>query len=730
MMAAAILCLALSLSTQATALRLGKPASSTGLSSSSSQRFPEDIFAHPAFNVKFENTAVSNSTAERLLAARADGGEIVGWTQDSQATTDGLVEKHMLMKVSRQSHLCTLSLLTAENPSEPTDVTTFTPETLLDERHRVITSGLALLSPLRGTCLYHTLEWFTYSLCFGEAVRQFKAVDASVGPGRVPVQDPSKDAYVLGRWRRDLEMVAGKLWYQTGQESMVRHGHKGRQHSSVDPSREDDLEEASQTALMSSGKAGEISDEDEGNGTELMQIIRFASNGDEQRYLSQVWTDGTLCLINHEPRSIEIQYHCNLALTGSRIALIKETMTCSYVMIVETPLICQERQLRVGREGKKRSKPVAGEWRCSRIVDDVEMSANGISSGDVSAREAQRPPSETAQSVPESDGSSPGPKTSSASRDADDEAQDTPDANLHTTSSSPWLPTPDNPSLSSTQYFAMGVDEDGNIVVDGLDSWAADIIHQQDLLEEQQDLLTDLQGEQGAVAAEELLERLLARSMNILNGHATGSAESDAADADASGEGTTRLEAQLERLLAGREHGEGQGKADPESSTQGAVGDGQGQRLKASDSDKVRRQGSAALIRALAQELAQQRQDLTAQQTAASMPDDAGQPRNGAPQRAEHSTQGDRGAQGNAGDDKVFAELNRDARLRAWAPRPVGKEQAQDPKKPKEERAASRKGEAAQQPEPPSLAERVEAFYRGRDRVLEQREGRRARDEL
>lgn len=63
-----------------TALRLGKPAPSSGLPSFA-HRFPEDILAQPAFKVKFDDRTVTNATAQRLLHTPANEVE-VGVTDD------------------------------------------------------------------------------------------------------------------------------------------------------------------------------------------------------------------------------------------------------------------------------------------------------------------------------------------------------------------------------------------------------------------------------------------------------------------------------------------------------------------------------------------------------------------------------------------------------------------------------------------------------------------------
>lgn len=140
---------------------------------------------------------------------------------------------------------------------------------LAAERARVLARGLELIEPLKSRCLYHTLEWFTYSFCHGQEVRQFHALPYSTTDDRVPAADPKYDAYTLGRFSPEVEKPA------TSRE--------GR------PDVETIGEEEQTTG-----------------GVELMDVIRFGG-GQEQRYLAQRWTDGTRCDISNEPRTVEVQ---------------------------------------------------------------------------------------------------------------------------------------------------------------------------------------------------------------------------------------------------------------------------------------------------------------------------------------------------------------------------------------------------------------------------------------
>ncbi|CAO1631063.1 unnamed protein product [Jaminaea pallidilutea] len=538
-----LLWLALAASLGATnALRLGKPAPSSGLSSSGTQRFPEDLLAHPAFKIKFDDMKhVSNETATKLIAeSQRASAEVAAWQSggdeaaEARSAVDGT--QHMLIRTSpRHAHLCTLTMPAVSN-AKPGEMPSngLSPSGLLVERHRVITSGLSLLAPLRGTCLYHTLDWFTYSLCFGEAVRQFKAIEGTVGPGKVPAQDPSNDAYVIGRWHEDLDLVNGRPWYEaTGQQASGGFDQEAVQKRLSALGIFSDGDEGVKATELSTAnpRAKAITDlldsQDDENGTELMQIIRFSSSGIEQRYLSQVWSDGTRCDINNEPRNVEVQYHCNPGLTSSRIAMVKETTTCSYVMIIETGLTCKEPELKVGREEKGRAgKSNVGEWTCSRIVDgDVGQKSNiAESSG------SDKSPSSTKDTRAESwDNAAERLASPSASTPKTDSSFEA-DANLHTSASSPWSASPENPALSSDQYFALDWDEDGNAFVEEIGSWASELMQQQDEMaarEQQQQQQGQQAQKTGGARLREILEQAKVTAQEIRAREGRQAQESD-----------------------------------------------------------------------------------------------------------------------------------------------------------------------------------------------------------
>lgn len=345
--------------TQAFSARLAKPGSTH-------PSFPLDAFASPAFKVIYlDNEPIGNQTAKNILRSskqfNTNEGDNVGLTQysthgksadyDSQNPIyyDGLPFQAYLHRSSPDSlHMCTLAKSTKHKlPLQLDD------EEMQEYRSNVLRSALRLLAPLREKCIYHHQDWFSYSVCYGDSIRQFHPIPGTVGQGKVPTMDTSQDSFVLGRWRDGIESVRGG----TGESASATIG---------DAINEKFLEENGIE-----------------QGSELMELVHFSSIEDEGasvlarlqegspiegkgRYISQSWTDGTLCDLNHEPRTTEVQYHCAKTPPTDRISLIKEVTTCNYVIVVETPRLCSEPAL-------AQTEDEIREVHCRPILSDAEL---------------------------------------------------------------------------------------------------------------------------------------------------------------------------------------------------------------------------------------------------------------------------------------------------------------------------------------------------------------------
>jgi len=208
----------------------------------------------------------------------------------------------MLLGPKQSPYLC---LLPDASPSSSK------PAQNIPTQHANPIASWQLLEPLNGKCFYLRQGWFTYSYCHNDQVRQFREM-AHAHPhppsGRTPEEDPNFEAYTLG----------------------------------VSPMQK---AEDQDVALRAN------------NNLEL--------RGTGQRYLVQTWSDGTVCDKSGRSREVEIQFHCSMTTTDG-ILLVKETRTCQYVLVLQTPRLCSEPGFRSERD----SEPVNA-VRCREIVEAV-----------------------------------------------------------------------------------------------------------------------------------------------------------------------------------------------------------------------------------------------------------------------------------------------------------------------------------------------------------------------
>ncbi|GAA6027810.1 hypothetical protein JCM8097_001729 [Rhodosporidiobolus ruineniae] len=242
---------------------------------------PRDLEAHPAFQVVLSDQHLLNDTLADVLAQPLDA-----------PPHSSPPKRHLLRSPGGQAFLCTVPAVTDEAKKRQDEQADKDAVIQAAERERGVQHGLALLEPMRQGCLYQKQNWFTYSFCYGNEIRQFHEirVPGSVGPS----EDPHHDAYTLG--------VAPEPSPPTGNS----------------PSSRQELQIPSRLG------GGDGIGWDEGG-----------------KYLTQTWEGGTICDRTGLPRTVEVQYHCNTQ-TLDRIALIRETSICRYVMLIHTPRLCGE----------------------------------------------------------------------------------------------------------------------------------------------------------------------------------------------------------------------------------------------------------------------------------------------------------------------------------------------------------------------------------------------------
>ncbi|KAL2854283.1 protein OS-9 [Aspergillus pseudoustus] len=160
-----------------------------------------------------------------------------------------------------------------------------------NELARATDRGLKLLSELEGKCLYYISGWWSYSFCYMNEIKQFHALSSAGGaPNYPPTEDPQTHSFILGRFQRE-----------DGQD-----------------------DEESEAKI-------------ENTTTDIAELQTRGGS----RYLVQHLEGGTQCDITKVDRKIEVQFHCNPQ-SADRIGWIKEVATCSYLMLIYTPRLCND----------------------------------------------------------------------------------------------------------------------------------------------------------------------------------------------------------------------------------------------------------------------------------------------------------------------------------------------------------------------------------------------------
>ncbi|KAF7984031.1 hypothetical protein HWV62_17545 [Athelia sp. TMB] len=296
-----------------------------------SNTLPEDPYAFPKYRVTYLNgLPVLKDTAERWLRDGLKGGEAEFLDNDWRASLKGIgsggQEVHsddqpedaqlnvtlQRMKMGGGSeYLCLIPPSLdppAQAPEEP-------------EEEVTPVQSWSLLQPLSGKCLYHRQQWFTYSYCHNQEIRQFRELPRNAlapGASHEPQEDPEWESYTLGRAPPTIEPGV-------------------------------ELTLAQQDVVAAN-----------------LELAKGAGS----RYLVQRWSDGTLCDKTGKRREVEVQFHCSMTSTDT-IMLVREAKTCSYVLVIHTPRLCGEPGFKSRLES-----PDEAFIRCREVVNSVDSSPN------------------------------------------------------------------------------------------------------------------------------------------------------------------------------------------------------------------------------------------------------------------------------------------------------------------------------------------------------------------
>ena len=222
-------------------------------------------------------------TSELSRATAHDGQGSEGGGRD-----EGANREYKVMKLAGQEYLCTIPVVQPASPENQT-ATELARAEEAKELSRATASGWELLGELNSRCLYFGSGWWTYKFCKNREIVQFHAAGVTA-PGQPPRRDQSTAEFVLG----------------------------------------------SVPAIPMSSSHNQQRD------TETKPLPAEVQVKGDQRYLVQRLEGGTICDLTGRERTIEVQYHCVPGMKEARISWIKEVTICAYLMVVNTPKLCDD----------------------------------------------------------------------------------------------------------------------------------------------------------------------------------------------------------------------------------------------------------------------------------------------------------------------------------------------------------------------------------------------------
>lgn len=270
------------------------------------------------FDVIFSNDWIFEKDAQVLI--NSDPPQSTSSQLSRPTTNDGHPEvvdggegtrvEYKIMKLSLQNYLCSIPVLQPVNPENQT-ANELAKAKEAQELSRATASGWELLGDLEMRCLYFGSGWWTYKFCKNREIVQFHAASVTA-PGQPPRRDPSTTEFVLG----SVPAIP------------VASSHNKQRDSETEP---------------------------------LPAEVQVKG---EQRYLVQRLEGGTICDLTGRERTIEVQYHCVPGMKEARISWIKEVTICAYLMVVNTPNLCDDDAFLPPKE--TRANPIS----CRLMVDN------------------------------------------------------------------------------------------------------------------------------------------------------------------------------------------------------------------------------------------------------------------------------------------------------------------------------------------------------------------------
>lgn len=298
--------------------------------------------AQSTYTADFSSQTDLTSQIRESASADAPHGD------DAEDGMPEVSEEYEIMNMPPSKYLCTVPVL-APPPAPNQTATELAKAEEARELARANTRGWELMSGLDHQCLYYVSGWWSYKFCYGQDIVQFHALPSGV-KGGLPTRDPNSQEYTLGRVE--------------DQALSKKKGGKKQQEST-------DLQKE-----VNGQQPIDDSQSPAPPNTEL-QV-----KGD-QRFLVQRMEGGTICDLTGRERTIEIQFHCNPGSVADRIGWIKEITTCSYLMLIHTPRLCEDVAFLPPKE--TRAHPIS----CQLIVESEEELAALRLRQSIEATEAQ-----------------------------------------------------------------------------------------------------------------------------------------------------------------------------------------------------------------------------------------------------------------------------------------------------------------------------------------------------
>ncbi|EHA21551.1 hypothetical protein ASPNIDRAFT_45507 [Aspergillus niger ATCC 1015] len=281
-------------------------ASSTAWANKKAFNIHDDLLAYPQFEVLFPDDYVLESHARELLRERRDSSSTFADTQEKSAQVylgrsthdndqakprdgdDGFSYEEMLL--GEQRFLCQIPHVDVDDRTNSTGHPHEADEQ--KELARAMDRGLELLREMEGKCMYYISGWWSYSFCYKNQIKQFHALPSGSGiPNYPPMEDHTTHSFILGKFPQG-------------------------------DGDEDEVEGAADQKKP------------------VTDVAELQTKGGS-RYLVQRLDGGTKCDLTGRDRKIEVQFHCHPQSTD-RIGWIKELTTCSYLMVIYTPRLCND----------------------------------------------------------------------------------------------------------------------------------------------------------------------------------------------------------------------------------------------------------------------------------------------------------------------------------------------------------------------------------------------------